>query len=181
MLLVVTTAALLLAAVVQPGSLRCGAGLHALHMWLYVEGLLLLAAVLVYVELLIAYFLRSSRDKRLGFLLEKKRSIRRLAHHLLGVFALLVGVLAAELCNYDRLYLCASEAQEAERTRLALALRWTRSAALVFASHRVFRTFASAPRPADAGHEETLIRMDTPAQHLKSFSLKNSEDLDGIF
>lgn len=180
--IVVSAAVLFYLISFQPNSMKCGPNLHILHMWLYILGFLVLGVILIYVELLILYFLRLSKDKKLGFLLEKKQSIRCLCYKVMASFGVLTLILAFEVSNYGNLYVCINRIQEEELTIEALVLKWAKNVVIVLTYFFIFATFmCERTQLSNIDFDNSLIRMESKIEREKSFSIINSDHIDMIF
>ena len=162
--------------------MHCGPNLHMLHALLYTLGFVMILIILIYVELLIVYMVRMSRDKKLGFLLEKKQSIRKLCYKLLACIAILSGLLTYEVLNYNDMYLCINRLQEMELTLGALLVKWFKNLVLLTAYYWIFQTFVfEIPIDYHSELDKSLIRIDSRTEKMKSFSITNSDNIDLIF
>lgn len=141
------------------------------YLILIVYGLIALTLLLtgVLCELLQAYFRKLARDSTIGYLIQKKKALRKLLVRQMLIVLALSGIAVVEWVYYENLFICVSEYQKVELVRSAVLLKWIRHYFVVFANYLVFDTVRL---DADCVHlqqsREKLIDMNSLDDHSNS-------------
>lgn len=75
-ILAITVLTIMVVTIVQPDHFECGINLQSLHLILYAMIFFVLGVIMFFADLMILYFLKMSQDKKIGFLLHRKKTVR---------------------------------------------------------------------------------------------------------
>ena len=161
----------------QPHPFSCGTDIHSLHLWIFGLIIVILVILLIYIELILVYFLKLSRDKKIGFLMEKKSLMKRLIYKLLLIMAALSLIVIFEMKYFNSIYRCFTRIQIVEITPFSLFIKWTRVNLILLSSYLIFNSF-KVERVEYTASKEKLICMDRKYQKKKSLNLQRHDTLD---
>jgi hypothetical protein len=74
-LLIITVVSVMAINIFQPEHFECGINLQSLHLILYSMIFLVIGVIMLFADLMILYFLKMSKDKKIGFLLHRKKTV----------------------------------------------------------------------------------------------------------
>ena len=177
LLIIALTCGIFVMVVYQPHSFSCGTDIHSLHLWIYGLIIMILVVLLIYIELILVYFLKLSRDKKIGFLMEKKSHMKRLIYKLMLIMLILSTAVILEMHYFNALYRCFTRIQVVEITPWSLVIKWAKINLIIISSYLVFNSF-KVEKVEYTASKEKLICMDRKYQKKKSLNLQRHDTLD---